>query len=400
MSSVAHSWTREQTLVMPVLVVPYQKVIEKKILDKTGQTDTVTEQVTHHLHYEALESINVSAHLTSRSLQRGIFEVPVYQADIELKGKLSLTRLEQLKTDPTVRIVEPPVLALGVSDQRGIASNPEVTVGNKNVSVLPGSGLAFNPNGFRVVLDSTLNDDMISIRFGLKGMTGFHILPSAKSTQVSLSSNWPHPSFSGAFLPDERAVSPQGYRAHWSTSYYSTAVEQRLKECESTQCDALKELSFGVSHIEPVDHYLKSERSVKYGVLIIVLTFACFLLFEVVKALPLHAMHYLLVGLALAMFYLLLVALSEHVNFFVSYSVSALACSLLIWSYMVYQLGRKQALSLLVGLLTLYSLLYMIMLSEDFAFMAGALLCFGGLAAIMLMTRKVNWHNWQYEACE
>jgi inner membrane protein len=399
MASVASSWTREQTLVMPVLVVPYQKVVEEKILDKASETYRIKEKITHHLHYVALESVYVSVHLTSQSLRRGIFNVPVYQADIELKGKLSRVKLEQLMAEPNVRIAEPPVLAVGVSDQRGFASNPVVTLGNIAFEVLPGSGMAFNPNGFRVVLNSNLSDDLVMIRFGLKGMTGFHILPSAKFTQVNISSNWPHPSFGGAFLPDEREVSQKGYQARWSTSYFSTAIEQRLNECESSQCDALKELSFGVSHIEPVDHYLKSERSIKYGVLIIVLTFSCFLLFEVVKNLPLHAMHYLLVGLALAMFYLLLVAFSEHLNFLVSYSVSALACSLLIWSYMVYQIGKHQAMSLLIGLLILYWLLYMIILSEDFAFMAGALLCFICLAAIMLITRKVNWHNGQVSIC-
>jgi inner membrane protein len=207
--------------------------------------------------------------------------------------------------------------------------------------------------------------------------------------------DWPHPSFVGQFLPQRREVTAEGFTAHWQSSFFATNYEERLQACLGHRhCLSDSDNPFAVSFINPVDQYLKSERAIKYALLFIALTFAGFFLFEVLKRLAVHPMQYGLVGLALALFYLLLLSLAEHVPFALAYLLAAAACVLLLGIYLSAVLRsawRGGAFALALGLL--YGLLYVLLDAEDYALLMGSLLVFGLLAGVMLLTRRLDWYS-------
>jgi len=230
----------------------------------------------------------------------------------------------------------------------------------------------------------------VQLSFTLAGTQGLEVVPVADDTRVQIASAWPHPSFTGDFLPVQRSVRADGFDAQWAVSSLASQAQTQLQQLKTadTRLDALR-----VELIDPVDVYTLADRASKYGILFVVLTFVGFGLFELIRRLPIHPLQYLLVGLALAMFFLLLLSLSEHVAFWIAYVVSALAC---IGVQLVYLSGVlrswARAAGFAAGLSALYGALYGLLVSEDNALLMGALLLFGVLALIMWVTRRVDWY--------
>ena len=195
---------------------------------------------------------------------------------------------------------------------RSIARVPEFESAHQSANLETGSGLHGTIHGFKVVLSLGDKAERFSIRLKLRGMSSFQVIPTSESLLLNISSNWPHPSFVGAFLPDARSVKADGYQASWSTNRFSTGVHHGLKNCAEGQCELLSQDLFGVRHVDPVDHYVRSERATKYGILVVLLVFASFVLIELLQRLAVHPVSYLMVGCALTMFYLLLLALAEQ----------------------------------------------------------------------------------------
>jgi inner membrane protein len=235
-----------------------------------------------------------------------------------------------------------------------------------------------------------------SFALTLAGSERLSFLPLARKAQIDIDSNWPHPKFEGAPAPLSPAISDAGFKARWSVleinrNFGQSWLDGEVRAGESAVA-ALAQSSVGVTFYEPVDIYQRNYRAVHYAVLLIAITFLTFLLWEQLAGIAIHGVQYLMVGLALAMFYLLLLALSEHVSFDVAYAISAGALVALITIYLTGVLKRL-ALSLGAGagLATLYTLLYWILRSEDYSLLMGALLLFGVLAVLMLATRRVDW---------
>jgi inner membrane protein len=216
-----------------------------------------------------------------------------------------------------------------------------------------------------------------------------------RDSRVELSSDWPHPSFIGEYLPSSREVSASGFKAHWQTSFFATNLEEALRDCvREDSCNALSARNFGVNFIDPVDQYLKTERAIKYALLFIGLTFAVFFLFEVLKRMAVHPVQYALVGMSLALFYLLLLSLSEHLSFATAYTISATACVALIGFYVSYVLHSAARGAGFAGLLALlYAMLFGLLGAEDYALLMGSVLVFGVLAGVMVLTRKLDWYG-------
>jgi len=215
----------------------------------------------------------------------------------------------------------------------------------------------------------------------------------AAETTVALSGDWPHPSFRGDLLPQAPELREDGFSATWSVSRLASQAQQVLGNCatHNTYC-ALDSVAFGLRLVDPVDRYLMTERAMKYALLVLVLVFGAVFFLEVVGGAELHALHYGLVGLALGMFFLLLLALSEHLGFVFAYMLAAAACTGLIASYLAGVLdsrSRGVAAGLLLGLL--YAILFGLLKAEDYALLMGAMTLFGCLAVFMLATRKVRW---------
>jgi len=242
----------------------------------------------------------------------------------------------------------------------------------------------------------------------LLGTGALAFAPIGQETAVSLASPWPHPNFLGDFLPRDRAISADGFTAKWAVTRFATANNTLLRN-DSAVAMFLREHAqgaqhasqggrgfdtFGVKFIEPVNVYLQAERAVKYGILFVALTFAAFFLLEILKSLRIHALQYGLVGLALAVFFLLTISLSEHIAFGWAYLSASVACVGLLAFYIGHVLKSAARGAAFGGLFALlYAVLYGLLLSEDNALVLGSLLLFVALAAVMILTRKVDWYH-------
>jgi inner membrane protein len=286
---------------------------------------------------------------------------------------------------------------MGISDIRGIEGTSTVLLNGSPGKLLPGTGSALLGSGLHAPVASLDGDRGAHLEFAidllLQGTSEFHLTPVGRETRISLSSNWPHPSFTGEYLPAQHKITANGFSAEWETTFFSTNLEEALRQCAlGASCGEFNGRILGVNFVDPVDQYLKSDRAVKYALLFISLTFAGFFLFEVLEKLAVHAVQYGLVGTALAVFYLLLLALSEHVRFALAYLLSASACVALIAFYLCYVLqSARRGLAFGAGLTLLYGLLYGLLSADDYALLMGSLLLFSLLAAVMVLTRRVDW---------
>ena len=217
-------------------------------------------------------------------------------------------------------------------------------------------------------------------------------MPIGETTIVQLTSPWPHPNFGGRFLPKTKHIDDAGFSARWEVSQLATRNGDLIRKNGISEREALESLD--VSFIEPVNIYLLAERAVKYGMLFVALTFAAFFLFETLKNLRIHPLQYGLVGLALAVFFLLLVSLSEHISFALAYAIASVACVLLIGYYVSHVLGGwRRGVAFSAKLVLLYAVLYGLLLSEDNALMLGSILLFIVLAIVMILTRRFDWYS-------
>jgi inner membrane protein len=235
-----------------------------------------------------------------------------------------------------------------------------------------------------------------TMELGVQGTSEFHVMPVGRETRISLSSNWASPSFIGQYLPVSHSIAASGFKADWTASFFSTNMEEALHRCvDSTNpCNEFHGRQLGVSFINPVDQYLKTERAIKYALLFISLTFAGFFLFEVLKKLSVHPIQYGLVGAALALFYLLLLSLSEHIGFGLAYLLSSSACVGLIGFYVGAILHSGWRGVGFASMLTLlYGTLYVLLGADDYALLMGSVLLFGLLAAVMVLTRNIDWFS-------
>ena len=234
----------------------------------------------------------------------------------------------------------------------------------------------------------------MAINIDYAGTSALSFAPLGKNTTVQMKAGWPHPNFGGRFLPQTKRIDGSGFSARWEVSHLASKNGALIKQEIANERDRTPLETFDVSFVEPVNIYLQAERAVKYGILFVALTFAAFFLFEVLKDLRIHPLQYSLVGLALALFFLLLVSLSEHIAFVYAYLAASSACAILIGYYLAHVLGAwRRGLALATKLALLYAVLYGLLLSEDNALMLGSLLLFGVLAAIMVLTRRVDWYG-------
>ncbi|HYG61548.1 MAG TPA: cell envelope integrity protein CreD [Thermoanaerobaculia bacterium] len=411
---LAATWGTEQTLGGPLLTVPFQ--VRSKD-DKGKETITVTSA--HFLP----ESLRIEGRVVPERRSRGIFEVVLYRADLRVAGTFARPDLSDWRVAPEDVLWQDAFLTVGVPDMRGIRSSVPIRWGNRELQLAPGgaeSGVW--ASGLRVPIPDLAAGqakDIYAFGFdlGINGSGRLMFLPFGKETTVALTSTWADPSFVGAFLPESRKVNGTGFQSKWSVSYFGRPYPQRWSAEEAQRLAALQvradetrytssgveyvpatpqstlaDTAFGVELLLPVDVYQKSERSVKYAVLFLLLTFVTFFLYEVFSPFSLHPMQYLLVGSALCLFYLLLLSLAEHAPFGFAYLVASVATVLLIGGYSAAILrGKLRAFLMGVILGLLYGYLYILLQAEDYALLLGAIGLFLILALIMYVTRRIDW---------
>jgi inner membrane protein len=393
-AEVASSWGNAQTLGGPVLVVPYHVYSR----DEKGRVTTWTQ-----LAYFLPETLKADGTLKPEQRSRGIFDVVVYNADLRLAGSFRKPSFTDWGVAPSDILWDQAYLAIGIPDMRGIRRGVELTWGKQVLPLSPGGGVeGLWTSGLRGMVPGLAAAPAgESWDFGfdlvLNGSRQIQFLPFGKQTTVTLRSSWPSPSFAGAFLPESRRVSAAGFEATWSVPYFGRSYPQQwtAPDAEKVAAQSVVDGSaFGVELFQPVDIYQKTERSVKYGLLFIVLTFLTFFLYEVFSPFALHPMQYLLVGSALCLFYVLLLSISEHVPFGLSYAIASVGTIALITGYAAAILrGRLRALGVGAALAALYGYLYVLLQAEDYALLLGSVGLFLILALVMWITRRLDWYT-------
>ena len=390
---IAASSANEQQVTGPLLVVPYVHTVRTWTDDpKSGQRVQRETEERGALHFLP-ERLVVAGELRTERRFRGIYEARLYTLQGELTGHFVVPENYGL---PAARLaeyrLEAPTLAVGISDVRGIRNDVPLVVNGQPLRFEAGSGSAVLGTGLHAEVPVAARHDF-KLNLTLQGTSALHFTPVARETKVNLQADWPHPSFTGDFLPVERTVTDHGFAARWQASFFSTNIQQLLVACaDEGACEGFNGRRFSVSFIDPVDHYAKMGRAVNYALLFVTLTFAAFFLFEVLRRLAIHPVQYALVGVALALFFLLLLSLSEHIGFTRAYLVSAVACVGLLGFYIRHVLGGfARGAGFAAGLAALYGLLFLLLRMEDYALLVGSLLLFGTLAVVMVLTRHIDW---------
>lgn len=385
---VAEGWGGELTVGGPMLVVPTEYTV--MVDDKERLVRSAVYILPAQL------SADVEVKLEPQPRYVGIYAVPVYLSKLRLQGEFDFTTLQtQVAKSGMTYLWSQARLRLPVDTVRSLREIKHANFAGRQVKLGPASPGLYRGIEASVDLSELHRSPGATFDFGtvIAGSRAVSLLPLGSVTTVKLSSDWPHPSFQGSFLPVEHTISDQGFQARWQVLELNRSYGQVFQEGEVDE-RVLAQSAFGVRLFQPVDIYQRVERAVKYAVLFIALTFMTFFAWEQVTRNPLHPLQYLLVGLALSMFYLLLIALSEHIAFAMAYVIAATALVLLIGLYLAGALRSVQRGIVAGAAMSLvYGLLYMLVLSEDYSLLLGSIILFVALAAVMLATRKIDWYQ-------
>ncbi len=389
-----------QQLLGPILVLPVAFEEESWSPDKATGVNRRRVQQVIELRYVMPQTLAVEATLGTQERSRGLYTLHSWTGQQQLKAHFTGVQQALPQGDPRPWRLLTPYIALSVSDVRGIGTDLKVGIAGQVAIAEPGSELRFAPDGVHAPLPATLPltglDTLdVQVDLPLRGSSAWSVVPVGRENRVRLAGDWPHPSFGGDFLPTTREIGANGFTAVWETSHFATQFEALLRDCErrAGECRELQAPVQSVSFIDPVDTYLKTERAMKYAILFLALTFAALFITEVMARRSIHAVQYALVGKSLALFFLLLLSLSEHIGFGAAYLVAALASLLLQTTYLRHVLdSRARGLAFGGGFAAMYGLLYVLLGLEDYALLVGSLFLFATLAAVMLLTRRVDWN--------
>ena len=397
---IARAWSPSQTLAGPVLIVPFSRrvPVRYRLIEAEGTTRSAKSGIRWEMHEERAvllpDRLMIQGDVTPEERRRGIYTVHVYRAHTVLSGTFedAAARVEALFPAKDLGEIhwDRATLVMGLKEPRGIVEVKPVRVGGADRTVLPGTGLdGALARGFHCepgIAAGKRLEFSIDLSFRGSGTLGF--LPLGAATEVKLSSPWPSPSFSGETLPERYQTGPQGFTGRWRVSELARSYPQQF--LASTDVD-LTQISGGVRLFEPVTLYDKVTRAVKYGILFIALTYLTLGLIELTTAARVSALQYLLVGAALALFFLLLIAFAEHLGFGPAYLLASATVVALNTLYCSALLPRRRLALAVGGVLTIiYAVLFTILRAEDYALLAGSLLLAVALAASMYVTRRAN----------
>lgn len=403
---ITETWGRTQTIIGPVLVVPYRalRVVEKETVVNGRVVRTTEERVGDAFACFLPEELAIEGNLDPSKRHRGIYDAVVYTSHLKLTGRFAALNLKSLGVAPETLQWNRAWLAFGISDLRGTRETLKVAWDNQSLPLTPGTQIEGLNTGLHAELsatatlpDTSASAHTFAVELSLNGSETLAFAPLAVQTSVNLQSPWADPGFTGAFLPTEREITPAGFKAQWKIPYYGRDYAQQwttLHDAPEIDENKIRSSCFGVDLVTPVDSYRAVERATKHGALFITLLFTAFFLFEVLSALRLHTLHYLLVGAALCLFYLGLLSLSEFIAFGTAYLAAATASTLLIGFY-CRSILRSGARSLLIAaaLTSIYGFLYFVLQMQDYALIAGTIALFAVLAIVMYATRKIDWSN-------
>ncbi len=384
-AEISGKWGRSQTVAGPVLTVPYREYAK----NNKGKVVSTTIAYAHFLP----DDLSIAGTLVPQVRYRGIYEAVLYNGKLHLSGTFSRPDGKELGIPSGDMQYDKAFLSFGISDMKGIREIIHVIWNGATIPANPGiatSDVLASGVSAKVALDGKAQGFPFAVDIDINGSRELSFLPFGKETRVSLSSTWASPSFQGEFLPEQRTISKDGFSAEWKVLNLNRNYPQKW----AGRNEQVASSAFGVGLRMPLNEYQKTMRTTKYALLFIVLTFAAFFLIEILARMTVHPIQYLLVGLALVLFYTLLLSLTEHLRFQYSFLIAGGGIVALVSAYSWSVLGSGRLAAVIGAVVSvLYGFLYVLLQCEDYALLLGSVGLFAILAAIMFVTRHVDWFS-------
>ncbi len=380
---ISQKWGNSQTITGPFFTVPY------KYYFKDAQ-----EKLQYSIKYLHIlpEKLTLSGQIDPHIRYRAIYEAVLYTTRLTVAGNFTMPDLGRVGIKQENILWQQAQFSIGISDMRGIRENIEITFNNQQYGVNPGlktTDIASAGVSSIIPLSMADHRNEFSFQLDLNGSEQLQFVPLAEETTVALTSSWPSPSFNGAFLPANREVTDSGFSAAWKILH----LNRNFPQVWEGNAYKVNGAAFGVKLLIATDIYQKTIRISKYALMFIVFTFAAFFFSEVINKKRIHPIQYLLIGLAVILFYVLLLAISEHANFDAAYLLAAGAITVLITGYCQGILKNRYFTVTVSGiLLILYAYLYIVLQLEDYALIMGSVGLLLVLATIMYITRSIDWY--------
>lgn len=384
--AIEQSTSCSQKLAGPLIAIPITETLTR--MENQKEVNYQRSWV----YYWLPESLAVAGKQTVESRRVGIYSGQVWHNTLQIKASFDPLRLAALRK--TNIVLGQPRLVVSVGDARGIGAIHAPEVNGNVLSVEPGLGISGDGAGIHMPMPALAEDNKpleIAFSLDLNGTGEFSLVPLGRNSELQLTSNWPHPGFLGSFLPTQREVSAAGYRAHWQSSWFANDMGSYFKDDMEIPWSRLPAFSADVMSL--ADQYQLTDRATKYAILLIGLTFMAFFVFESLTRRPLHPMQYLLVGLSLVLFYLVLLALSEHIGFTAAWLAASLSGAVMNGIYLQAVLrGWRNSLLFVAALLLLDGVMWFLLHSEDSALLLGTGVLALALSVLMFLTRRVDWY--------
>ncbi|HFE1849396.1 TPA: cell envelope integrity protein CreD [Klebsiella pneumoniae] len=384
--AIEQSTSGSQKLAGPLIAIPITETLTR--MENQKEVNYQRSWV----YYWLPESLAVTGKQTVESRRVGIYSGQVWHNALQIKASFDPLRLAALRK--TNIVLGQPRLVVSVGDARGIGAIHAPEVNGNVLSVEPGLGISGDGAGIHMPMPALAEDNKpleIAFSLDLNGTGEFSLVPLGRNSELQLTSNWPHPGFLGSFLPTQREVSAAGYRAHWQSSWFANDMGSYFKDDMEIPWSRLPAFSADVMSL--ADQYQLTDRATKYAILLIGLTFMAFFVFESLTRRPLHPMQYLLVGLSLVLFYLVLLALSEHIGFTAAWLAASLSGAVMNGIYLQAVLrGWRNSLLFVAALLLLDGVMWFLLHSEDSALLLGTGVLALALSVLMFLIRRVDWY--------
>jgi inner membrane protein len=381
---INQKWGGSQTITGPFITVPF--------IDYYTDSNGARQYNLKYLHILP-ETLSITGKINHEKRKRGIFETVAYDTKLKFNGRFRIPSSEKLNIDRNNIEWEKASLSVGITDMRGIEDKIDITYNEKPCNTSPGLITAdIVPAGISAKVDILPSNETgaFSFELNLKGSDQLFFIPVGETNTVEINSAWPSPSFDGAFLPDNHKTNDKGFQASWKVLHLNRNYPQFW---EGKQYDVTPS-SFGVKLIITADTYQKSERLAKYAIMFLLFTFGAFFLSEVINRQRIHPIQYILIGMAILIFYTLVLSLSEHMNFNLAYIISAASVTLIISGYAKAIISNPRFAASIMGLLSvLYGYLFIVLQLEDYALLMGSIGLIVIIATVMFMTRKINWYG-------
>ncbi|MCG7781451.1 cell envelope integrity protein CreD [Lelliottia amnigena] len=385
--TLRQSTSGPQQLTGPLIAIPVTEIYYK-IEDKKE-----VEHKRSYLHFVLPESLVIDGNQQVQSRSIGIYDGQIWTTDLKLKAQFNTEKLTRLKGE-TITLGQP-FIVVGVGDARGIGAVSISKINGEALTVEPGSGVSGELPGIHIPLNENLlatKTLALDMSLSLNGTGSFSVVPVGRNSELTLRSNWPHPGFMGDYLPVQREISASGFQAQWKSSWFANNLESLFGD--QIQPEWRHAPAFSVTVATPADQYQLTDRAIKYAILLIALTFMAFFIYETLTHLRLHPMQYLLVGLSLVLFYLVLLALSEHVGFTPAWIIASLVGAMMNGVYLQAVLeGWKRSAVFILALLGLDAVMWFLLRSEDSALLLGSAVLAIALFAVMYLTRHFDWYS-------